>query len=63
MKRQLVALLMATAIVAVLFSACGEKAPPPTETVTVDPAQLELFEPLPEVIPSEDNPLTEEKTQ
>ena len=61
MKRQLVALLMATAIVAVLFSACGEKAPPPTETVTVDPAQLELFEPLPEVIPSEDNPLTEEK--
>jgi cytochrome c peroxidase len=61
MKRQLVALLMAAAMVGVLFSACGEKAPQPVETVTVDPAQLELFEPLPEAIPSEANPLTEEK--
>jgi cytochrome c peroxidase len=61
MKRQLVALLVASAIVIVLFGACGKKASGPSAVVTVDPAQLELFEPLPESIPSEANPLTEEK--
>jgi cytochrome c peroxidase len=61
MRRQLVALLVAAALAVVLFSACGEKASGPSTTVTVDPAQLELFQPLPEAIPSAANPLTDDK--
>ena len=61
MKRQFVAILIAAAIATVLFNACGKKTAGPSEAVTVDPAQLELFAPLPDVIPSADNPLSEEK--
>ncbi len=61
MKRQLVALLMAAAIAVVLFSACGERTPQPAETVAVNPAQLELFQPLPDAMLSAANPLSEEK--
>ena len=57
MKRLLVALLMTTAPL-LLYTACGEKTPSPPAS---EPAQLELFQPLPDAMPSEANPLTEEK--
>jgi cytochrome c peroxidase len=60
MKRQLVAPLMAATLAVVLFSACGKKAGP-SEPVTVNPAQLELFQPLPDAMLSAANPLTDEK--
>ena len=42
------------------YSGCAKKEAPPA-SVAVDRAELELFEPLPEVIPSETDPITEEK--
>jgi cytochrome c peroxidase len=51
---------MLLAAVAALTFTCSEKAVPPTE-VKIDAAMLSGFEPLPEAMTSESNPLTEEK--
>jgi cytochrome c peroxidase len=60
MKKLLVALLMAAAAVIVFGSACA-KQPEKPAIVAVDPVKLQLFQPLPEAVPSNANPMTEEK--
>jgi cytochrome c peroxidase len=42
-------------------SACSRGGESPGAAVAIDPAKLQLFEPLPEVMPSKTNTLTEEK--
>ncbi len=44
-----------------LAAACSTQQPAPPAKVEIDAAQLEMFEPLPAVIESPGNPLTEEK--
>lgn len=61
MRRLSVALLMPAAVVVALFSACGKKTPAPPAAVTIDAAKLELFQPLPDAVPSAANPLTDAK--
>ncbi len=61
MRRTCIFLLVVCAMVVFLTSGCGKKEPGPGAAVTVDPAKLQLFEPLPEVMVSSTNPITEEK--
>jgi cytochrome c peroxidase len=61
MKRLSVALLFVAVLAVLLFSACGQKTPAPPAAVTVDPVKLQLFQPLPDAVPSNANPLTDEK--
>jgi len=45
-----------------LCAGCGKKTKAPSETaVTVDPVKLQMFQPLPESVPSAANPITDEK--
>jgi cytochrome c peroxidase len=52
---------MIAGALAVLCTACGKGAPEPPATVTIDPMKLQLFQPLPKEVPSEANPITDEK--
>jgi cytochrome c peroxidase len=45
-------------LLALFYSGCAKQAP---DAVTINPAILQLFQPLPEAINSNSNPLTEEK--
>ena len=44
-----------------ICSGCTKSEPVPGAAVTVDPAKLQLFEPLPEVMAATSNPVTDEK--
>jgi cytochrome c peroxidase len=50
------------AFVLILGAGCSKK-PEVTQTasVTIDPVKLQMFQPLPEVVPSSTNPITDEK--
>jgi cytochrome c peroxidase len=60
MKSKSLSLLIA--FVLILGAACSKK-PEVTQTasVTIDPVKLQMFQPLPEVVPSSTNPITDEK--
>jgi cytochrome c peroxidase len=47
--------------VSVLFAACGTKTVAPPAAVTIEPEKLQLFQPLPDTVPSAANPLTDDK--
>jgi cytochrome c peroxidase len=54
--------LLGIAILALgIYSGCSKSERSPSATATIDPAKLELFEPLPDVMASKTNPITEEK--
>jgi cytochrome c peroxidase len=60
MKRLMTAL--GAAAVIFLSAACGKKTETPAATaVTIDPIKLEMFQPLPDSMPSDTNPITDEK--
>ena len=61
MKKLSTALLIVAAATIVLCGACATKEPEKPAEVTVDPVKLQLFQPLPEAVPSSANPLTDEK--
>jgi cytochrome c peroxidase len=61
MKRLPTSFIITAVVLLVMLAACGTKAPAPPAGVTVDPAKLQVFEPLADAIPSESNPLTEDK--
>lgn len=53
--------LFCIALVALAVAGCSKSTKTQPETVTVDPVKLQLFQPLPEAIPSSSNPITEDK--
>jgi cytochrome c peroxidase len=60
-RKQSLILLLCVCILALgAYFGCAKKEPPPSPAA-VDQGKLELFKPLPEVIPSEANPITDEK--
>jgi cytochrome c peroxidase len=61
MRKAIPFLLSVTILALGIFSGCSKKEPAPTATAAIDPAKLQLFEPLPEVMISKSNPITEEK--
>jgi cytochrome c peroxidase len=61
MRRGTFILLTAVAAAIVLLNACGQKPPSPPAAVTIDPVKLQLFQPLPDAVPSAANPLTADK--
>jgi len=61
MRKKTLMLLLCVGILALgAYHGCAKKEAPP-EPVAVDPGKLQLFGPLPEAMPSEANPITEEK--
>lgn len=61
MKKLSIALITTAAVALVLFSACGKTPSAPPAAVSVEPVKLQLFQLLPDAVPSAANPLTEEK--
>jgi len=57
MKKVLVACVLAAVLI---ISACSKKPEAPA-AVNIDPAKLQMFQPLPESVPSAANPVTDEK--
>ncbi|HYK91322.1 MAG TPA: cytochrome-c peroxidase, partial [Acidobacteriota bacterium] len=53
--------VLSMTILALIFIGCGKSEPVSSPTVTVDPAKLQLFGTLPDVMASSTNPVTEEK--
>ncbi len=54
--------LLTMAVLALVFcSACSKGGEPPVAGNAIDASKLQMFEPLPEVMPSKTNPITEEK--
>jgi cytochrome c peroxidase len=60
MNKEVVTIYVTVTVLAGLCISCGKKSSEPA-VVTIDKAQLEMFTPLPEVMTSESNPITEEK--
>src|SRR5512138_1126896 len=62
MKRSMTVLICFAAVVIMLVAGCGKKSETTSvTTVTIDQAKLQLFQPLPELMPSNTNPITDEK--
>ncbi len=61
MRKMHFCLLAFAVLMSVLYSGCVRKEPATPAGVTVDPARLQLFGPLPDVMESASNPVTEEK--
>ncbi len=59
-RTSLMTLLCAGMLMPGVYHGCAKKEPPP-ESVAVDEGDLQLFGPLPEVVASAGNPITEEK--
>ncbi len=61
MKRCTTVLIFGTAVV-LISVACGKKPEAPAVTaVEIDPLNLQMFQPLPELMRSDENPITDEK--
>jgi len=62
MKRLLAVLICVSVTVIILGAGCSKKPESSSvAAVTVDPVKLQMFQPLPEIMPSSTNPITEEK--
>ncbi len=61
MRKTSFVLLILGTLTLVVYSGCGRSEPVPSAEVTIDPAKLELYQPLPDVMASSTNPITEEK--
>jgi cytochrome c peroxidase len=61
MRKSCYCLIGFAVLLASMYAACGG-APAP-KTVTIDPAKLQAFAPLPEVMASEKNPITDKKVE
>ncbi len=61
MHRSYLGVFCAAAIVLGFAAACGPGAAPPSDTATIDASKLQAFAPLPAVMTSESNPITDEK--
>ena len=61
MKKKSLFLLFIAILVLGIYPGCSKSEHSPSATATIDPAKLELFAPLPDVMASKTNPITEEK--
>ncbi len=62
MKRWMIVLMAISMAAALLGAGCSRKPEPASEAaVSIEPMKLKMFQPLPESVPSEANPVTEEK--
>ncbi len=61
MPQKRAALLIVVCLILGLNFGCSRQGAAPTSPATIDPAKLSLFEPLPDVMASDANPITEEK--
>ena len=60
-KRSLILLSCVSILALGAYYGCAKKEPPPAPVAEVDQGKLQLFAPLPDVMGSETNPVTEEK--
>jgi cytochrome c peroxidase len=61
MRNKFMVLLTILVSAFVIFYGCSKSEPTPSATVTIDGAKLQFFSPLPEVMASKTNAITEEK--
>ncbi len=61
MRKTIVTLSLIAVFILIIFTACSQQEPATAPAAAIDPAKLQLFAPLPAVMESKSNPITEEK--